>query len=99
LAIPLKIEVWNNNIQFVGGYQPATPGVFIYSSLFYWNYYTNTWTFEDFKYALPDPNGIGRLGFIIPYKTYSDKYYMIEYVYNNGQWQQADYKLFTVNWY
>ena len=91
LAIPLKTEVWNDN------FQPVSNALTHYE-LYYWNYYTNGWTYLSQNDRYTDFNGITRSGFKIPYKTYSDRYFIYEYANYNGLWQR-NYDFFTVSWY
>lgn len=97
LNIPIKTEVWDNNLN-------SAPNAYVYYSLYYWNYYTNSWTNFPQGGILPnvvrytDTSGITKQGISIPYKTYSDRYYLFGYVYYNGKWQTSMY-FFNVGWY
>ncbi len=95
LKIPLKTEIWDNNLK------PAY-NAYTYYSLYYWNYYTLTWSYLASGYKYTDSSGISRLGASppngIPYKTYSDIYYVYEYASYGGAWQSRT-SFFNVGWY
>jgi hypothetical protein len=87
----MKTEIWND------AYNPVSNAYTCYVA-YYWNYYSNSWTYMSSAYKYTGTDGIARIGFSIPYKTYSDKYYIYEYVSYNGKWQNS-YNYVNVGWY
>jgi hypothetical protein len=98
LDIPIKTEIWDMN------FVPAQQGYgYVDYWLYYWNYYTNSWTpYNRDIGRWTNSNGQANVGFSIPYRLLSDKYYIggDRFLLVNGVWQYDYYqKFFTVSWY